>query len=279
MKTPSSHRPHDSEQIVRPWFKQIGMVDLKHVGKEPGPPDFVGRYDGDRIAVEVTRLLPSDGWGLTKERAFAARLRALVARIYREIPDGPRWNVLCEYDPAQPCPSPRSTEWEAEARRALSTPGLGGTFHLVPPHRQHGYGLELHLTPVPRGGAFGHLPEHDPDLVASALGSAPVGELLSALPRVIAEKTSSIRSRSRYLSCDRWWLVLDDDILLAPASILFVPERRRISRCVAECADTALWSKVILYNRRQATPPPDPAPGWFWAIWECPTHPPLPANP
>ena len=67
MNDRSSHRPHDSEQIVLPWFKQIGMVDLRHVGNEPGPPDFVSRYHGECVAVEVTRLLPSEGWGLTKE--------------------------------------------------------------------------------------------------------------------------------------------------------------------------------------------------------------------
>ena len=279
MKARSSHRPNDSEQIVRPWFDQVGVVEISYVGNEPGTPDFVGRHDGECIAVEVTRLLPSEGWGLTKERAFAARLRALVAQVYREAPDGPRWQVLCEYDPAQPCPSPRSSDWKTEVRRALSAPGPGGAFQLVPPNRRHGYGLELHLTPMPPGGAFGHLPEHDPALVASSLGSAPVEELLLALPRVIAEKSSNLRSRSRYLSCDRWWLVLDDDILLAPSSFLTVAEKDRVSRRVAECPDIALWSKVILCNRRQPTPPPDPAPGWFWAIWECRAHRPASRKP
>ncbi|MDD9979841.1 MAG: hypothetical protein OXU81_00515 [Gammaproteobacteria bacterium] len=255
------------------------MVELAHVGNAHGPPDFVGRYDGEYIVVEVTRVLPSEGWGLTKEQAFAARLRTLAAQVYREAPNGPRWHIQCEYDPAQPCPPPRSANWQAEARRALSAPGPGGSFQLVPPDRQQGYGLELHLTPMPPSGAFGHLPEHDPALVASALGSAPLEELLSALPCVIAQKTSDLHSRSRYRSCDRWWLILDDDILLAPASFLTVPERDRVCRCVTECSDIASWSKVVLYNRRQPTPPPDPAPGWFWAIWECPAHAPLPASP
>jgi len=275
----SSYRPHDSEQIVRPWFKQIGMVDLRHVGNEPGPPDFVGRYDGESVAVEVTRLLPSEGWGLTKELAFAARLRALIAQVYRAIPDGPRWHIQCEYDPAQPCPSSRASDWKAGARRALSTSGPGGAFQLLPPDRQRGYGLELHLTPMPPGSAFGHLPEHVSALVTSALGFFPLEELLSALPHVIADKTSKIRSRSRYRSCDRWWLVLDDDILLAPASFLSIAEKDRVSRCVTECLDIATWSKIVLYNRRQPTPPPEPPPGWFWPVWESPAHAPLPPSP
>ena len=259
----SSHSPYDSEQVVRSWFDKVGVVALKHVGKrgQDGPPDFVGRYDNECVAVEVTRLLPSEGWELTKERAFAARLRALVAEVYRKAPNGPRWHVLCEYDPAQACPSPRSTDWEAEARRALDTPGPGGAFQLVPSNRRKGYGLELRLTRTSPDAAFGHLRDHEQHLVASSLGSAPVQELLSALPRVIAGKASKVRSRSRYLSCNRWWLVLDDDILIAPSSILTASERAEISRRVAECPDIALWSKVVLYNRRQPTPAPDPAPG------------------
>ena len=279
MQISSSMSLRGSEAAVHSWFDKIGVVDLEHVGNEPGPPDFVGRYDNECVAVEVSRLLPSDGWGPTKELAFAARLRTLVADVYREAPDGPRWHVLCEYDPAQACPSPRSTDWKSAARRALSTPGPGGVFSLIPPDRQKRYGLELYLTRMPPDAAYGHLPENDPHLVTSALGSAPVQELISALPRVITEKASKVRSRTRYLSCDRWWLVLDDDILIAPSSILTSSERAEVSRRVAECPDIDLWSKVILYNRRQTTAPPDPAPGWFWTIWECSAHAPLPASP
>ena len=279
MQSSSSFSLGGSEAVVRSWFDKIGVVDLKHVGNEPGPPDFVGRYDNEHVAVEVSRLLPSDGWGLTKEMAFAARLRTLVTNIYLEAPDGPRWHVLCEYDPAQACPSPWSTHWKSEARRALSTPGPGGPFQLIPSNRRKGYGLELRLTPAPPRAAFGHLPEHVPHLVTSALGSAPVQELVEALPRVIAQKASKVRSRTRYLSCDQWWLVLDDDILIAPSTILTGRERVGLSRLVAECPDIGLWSKVILYNRRQPTAPPDPAPGWFWTIWECSAYAPLPASP
>ena len=279
MQSSSSLSLRGSEAAVHSWFDQIGVVDLEHVGNEPGPPDFVGRYDNECVAVEVSRLLPSDGWELKKEMAFAARLRTLVADVYREAPDGPRWHVLCEYDPVQACPPRQSTDWESEARRALSTPGPGGTFPLIPPNRQKRYGLELHLTPMPPSAAFGHLREHEPDLVTSALGSARVQELVSALPRVIAEKAFKVRSRTRYLSCDRWWLVLDDDILIAPSSILTSSERAEVSRRVAECPDTGTWSKVILYNRRQPTAPPELAPGWFWTIWEYSAHAPLPASP
>jgi len=131
------------------------------------------------------------------------------------------------------------------------------------------------LTPASHEAALGHLREHDPCLVTSAAGGAPVHELANALPRVIAEKASKVRSRARYRSCTQWWLVLDDDILIAPSWILSSEERTAISERVAQCPDVALWSKVVLFNRWQPTPPPAPAPGWFWTLWESDPHSPL----
>ena len=269
----------ERESFVRPWLEKVGVVGIKQVGDGPGPPDFAGRYDDECVAIEITRLFPSNGWGLTKEMGFAARLRTLIAEVYREFPEGPRWHVTCEYDPSQPCPSPRSTGWQAEARRALSTPGTGDMFPLIPRCQQEGYGLELILLPMRSSGAFGHLREHERHLVTSCLGSVPVVELISALPRVIAEKTRKVRARTRYLSCKQWWLVLDDDILFAPSSILTSGEKEAVSNRVAECPEIGLLSKVVLYNRFQPTPPPDPASGWFWTLRECAAHSPLPPSP
>ena len=269
----------ERELVVQPWLERVGVVGVKHVGAGAGPPDFAGRYDDECVAIEITRVFPSDGWGVKKEMGLAHRLRTLIVEVYREFPDGPRWHVSFEYDPLQPCPSARSSGWQAEARRALSTPGPGGTFRLLPRSQQRGYGLELVLTPTRPGGAFGHLPEHEWGLVTSSLGSAPVVELMSALPRVIAEKTGKVRARTRYRSCKQWWLVLDDDILFAPSSILTSGERETVARRVAECPEIGLWSKIVLYNRFQSTPPPDPAPGWFWTLFECSAHSPLSPSP
>ena len=138
-------------------WKQLGLLRSSRSGDGQGPPDFVGKYDDECVAVEVTRLFPSDGWGVTKEMGFAARLRTLIAKVYREFPDGPRWHVTCEYDPSQPCPSPQSTEWQDKARHALSTAGRGGRFPLISKSRRKGYGVELVLTRVKPSGAFGHL--------------------------------------------------------------------------------------------------------------------------
>ena len=221
-------------------------------------------------------MFPSDGWGVTKEMGFAARLRTLIGKVYRKFPDGPRWHVTCEYDPSQPCPSPQSTEWQDKARHALSTAGRGGRFPLISKSRRKGYGVELVLARVKPSGAFGHLREHEWHLVTSCMGSAPVSELISVLPRVIDTKTSKVRARTRYLSCEQWWLVLDDDILFAPASILGSVERETISRRVAECPGTGLWSKIVLHNRFKPPPLSGTAPRWFWALSECSAHSPLP---
>ena len=279
MSGKASLSQRERESVVRPWLETVGVVGIKHVGDGSGPPDFAGRYDDEYVAIEITQLFPSDRWSVSRERGLAFRLRKLIADIYREFPKGPRWYVTCEYDPSQPCPSSKSTQWKAAARRALSTPGLGGTFPLMPRCQQKGYGLELILSPTSPSGAFGHLPEHEQHLVTSSLGSAPVAELISALPRVIDEKTRKFHKRTRYRSCKQWWLVLDDNILIAPSSFLTSGEKEAVSSCVAECSEIGLWSKVVLYNRFQPTPPPDPAPGWFWTLWECAAHSPLPASP
>ena len=269
----------ERESVVRDWLEKVGVAGLNHVGEGPGPPDFTGYYDEEPVAIEVTRLFPSDGWGVSKEMGFARRLWALIAEVYGEHPDGPRWHVVCEYDPSQPCPSSKSTGWKARARRALSTSGPGGTFRLLPTSQQKGYGLELVLTPVSPDGAFGHLAEHEWGLVTSCLGSAPVQELTSALPGVIAEKARKVRARTRCRSCTQWWLVLDDDVLFAPSSILSTVERDAVAGRVAECTEIGLWSKVVLYNRFQPAPPPAPAPHWFWALFECPGRTLLPPSP
>ena len=269
----------DQESVVRPWLERVGVIGPQHVGSGPGPPDFAGRYDDESVAIEHTRLFPPEGWGRTKEMAFAHRLRTLIAEVYRKFPEGPRWHVSCEYDPSRPCPSPQSTGWQDEARRVLSTPGPGGTFILNEGDQQKGYGLELVLVAVSPNGAFGHLPAHDRGLVTSSLGSIPVTDLMAVLPKVIAEKTPKIRRRTRYLSCNQWWLVLDDDILFAPPSILTTGERQAVSSCVAQCSEIGLWSKVVLYSRYKRTPSPDPSPGWFWTLFECSSHSPLPPSP
>ena len=210
---------------------------------------------------------------------FACRLRKLIAEVCDTSPTGPKWDVICEYDPSQPCPSPSCTTWKTEVRRLLSTPGPGGGFPLLPCSQQKGYGLELVLMPVLPEAALGHLPEHEQYLVASSHGSSPLSELVAVLPSVIAKKTDKVRNRTRCKSCTQWWLLLDDDILIAPSEILRFDERAMISTVVAECPDISLWSKVVLFSRRQPTPPPDLPPGWFWPLWESSVHSPLPSLP
>ena len=279
MSGKASLSQRERESVVRPWLEKVGVVGIKHVGDGSGPPDFAGRYDDECVAIEIMQLFPSHGWSVRMERGLAFRLRKLIADVYEERTDGPWWNVTCEYDPSQPFPSSKSTEWKEAARLALRTPGLGGTFPLMPRGQQKGYGLELILRPTNRSGAFGHLPEHEPDLVSPSRGFLIVEDLISALPRVIEKKTLKFHDRTRYRSCKQWWLVLDDNTLKAPSSVLANREKAAVSSRVAECPEIGLWSKVVLYSRFQPTPPPAPAPGWFWPLWECAAHSPLPLSP
>ena len=86
--------------------------------------------------------------------------------------------------------------------------------------------------------------------------------------------------KSEKAGCYRqWWLVFDDEILIAPIVVLSADERSRIEAGVRECEDTVQLSKIVMVSRFQFTPPPvkqDKQDKWFYAPWEDPRHPPLP---
>ena len=202
---------------------------MKHVGAGAGPPDFAGRYDDECVGIEHRRVFPSDGWGVTTEMGFARRLRTVIAEVYGECANGPRWHVCCEYDPLQPCPSVRSIGWQARARRALSTPGPGGTFPSLPGSQQKGYGLELVLTPTRPGGAFGHLPEHEWGLAPPAeamvfegFGRAPAAAVFCAAAR-IAQVQDRVAVALRTHLAGPALLVVVIALMLWAAGMWFVP--------------------------------------------------------
>ena len=74
--------------------------------------------------------------------------------------------------------------------RALSTPGTGDMFPLIPRCQQEGYGLELILLPMRSSGAFGHLREHERQPCHFMSGLRPCcGANLGAAPRYCRENT------------------------------------------------------------------------------------------
>ena len=91
----------------------------------------------------------------------------------------------------------------------------------------------------------------------------------------IKEKADKVLRGPRAKKYDRWWLVFDDEILIAPADSL-VRERAEIEARVRDSPDRTIWSKIVLMSRFQTVPPPQAAPKRYWSVWEDSKHPPLP---
>ena len=101
MKRPKEEaRPRDSEARVKKWLECVAS-DVRYVGGGEGPPDFVVRFLGDKIAVEVMRMLNGEGWPPERRVAFERELKIVVESVKNEC-DTPRWHVFCEYDPREP---------------------------------------------------------------------------------------------------------------------------------------------------------------------------------
>ena len=105
----------DSEQEVPNWFRQIGATDpprfVGDKGKQ-GPPDWVIRYEGNTIAVEVTLLRDEKkGWPRAMEMGIENKLCELVEKVSWEHGSPLAWQVSCEYAPEQPRRTMRTGKW------------------------------------------------------------------------------------------------------------------------------------------------------------------------
>ena len=261
--------PKDSEISGREWLTQIGAKDIKYTGGRGTPPDFVINYRGSTIAVEVTLLHGEPGWTKTHEKAFDRELQRVIEEVSEEVDDPPRWHASCEYDPRQPQGSMKDGAWKDMARTALRRPGSGGKFQLLPPNRVRGRGVSLVLCPASNEGGL--------TPVCPDMGRLVVPLLVERIAAVVREKTEKVQKVPG--SYDRWWLVFDDEILIAPCSILSSDERCEIETAVRECYGRDQWSKIVLVSRRQMTSPPPKRDKWFHALWQDGRSSPLPASP
>ena len=259
-----------SEISAREWLEQIGATKIRFVGNGGGPPDFLIEYVGETIAVEVTRLLHYEGWERDEEIAFERELQTLIEAVWMEGDSTPRWHVRCEYDPREPCP-PKEM-WIEHAREALRTAGPeGGEYQLLAPETIRGRGVNLELLPASNEGSFSG--------VSTDKGLEVVGTLIERIIDCVSAKAGKIANGKRSKNYSRWWLVLDDEVLIAPVGVLTADERAKIEERIQGCDDRERWSKIVLMSRFQTTPPPPIREKWFYAPWEDPRHPPLPASP
>ena len=263
--------PKGSEIAIGEWLKQIRAENVKYVGSkdQDGPPDWVIEYKGDKVAIEVCLLHDPAGWGKTSEAAFERELAKLIQEESIREAKAPQWHVRCEYDPRESKSSIRKQEeWKSKARKALRTSGSGGGFQLLGSGSRIGRGVILELIPASSAGSFAGVSVDRGSIVAETLTE-----------RIIAEtrkKTEKVLNGERAKSYHRWWLVFDDEVLIAPIEVLAASEQARIATTVQSFADRNLWSKIILVSRFQVVHSPRRPSKWFWAPWEDDRHPPLP---
>lgn len=262
----------DSEKSVEEWLGQIGATKIEHVGDGPGPPDFVIEYAGeDRIAVEACCLHEVKGWDKREYRqrkfSFERELGKLIAEAARGE-NAPRWHAFCEYDGVECVSSIKDRRgWMDKAIKALRTPGTGGEFQLLSKEARRGRGVILTLMPATNEGSFARVSTDEGSIVGTTLSDQIVAG--------ISEKADKVRRGPRAKKYDQWWLVFDDEILVAPADSL-AREHAEIEARVRDLPDTTMWSKIVLMSRFQTVPPPQTAPKRYWSVWEDSNHLPLP---
>ena len=114
--------------------------------------------------------------------------------------------------------------------------------------------------------------------VESGEGMGVALTLADRVGSVVERKTEKLQKGRRATQYHRWWLVLDDDILIVPNGVLSLEERRGVERRVRQCSGRERWSKVVLVSRFQPTRPPPKTPKPFWALWEHPADSSLPQS-
>ena len=262
--------PRGSEVPIGKWLEQIGATDICYVGNIGKTPDFSITYLEERIGVEVVRLLPSEGWDRTREIAFERELKKLINELASDCRN-PRWHSWCRYDARDRCPPPSASQlWKERAREALCTKGLGGEYQLLEPSKLKGRGVVLELHPAANQGGFNGIQSDE--------GYGLEETIIERVVYWVGEKSRLAKKESIDAQYDQLWLILDDDVLVAPSGILG-EDRSRIQERIRERMNTGLWSKVVMVSRFQMEQPRPMMPKWFWALWENPGHPALPRSP
>ena len=295
----SCNQPKESERTAEQWLRQIGAKNIQFLGdkREDGPPDYVIEYASEKIAVEVTLLHHNDGWGNRDEIAFGRKLHDFIAGVL-EDENAPRWHVLqAEYDPREHKPPKTRKEhvwWKERLKTTLLSdvpPGTCLEVQLMRPEARQGRGISLGL--IRAGNEGGPVLRRPGALDVTTdegcwLGASLIERMTEAV-RDKSRKVANARGRgSRAARYGRWWLVLDDEVMIAPNSILEADERRGVEETIRYVNRDGTWSKVVLVSRFQPAGDlcgaPDletlqEQPKWYWPVWEAAEHPPLPPSP
>ena len=247
--------PRGSEVAVEQWLRgRPGLTDLRFVGNQgEGPPDYIARFHGRSVAVEVTKMSLESGWPEKYRIAFERELRAVVQSV-KEDPRAPRWHVLCSYDPRQPRPPRRNGDWRRRIRTALWNSGSRGKLQLIDESSRVGSGVVVEYLPAGNDGSLPLVNEVGAYLVAGAASERIAEE--------VRKKAGKVRSSPAARGFrGQWWLVLDDDVVRFHSE-LNDREWQSIREFVGACkGELAIWSKVVLVSGRSEA---------WTTIWERP---------
>ena len=230
--------PRGSEVPVGIWLETIGAIDVRYVGAGEGPPDYLLQFGGDEVAVEVTRMLDSRGWPEKQRVAFERALATVVETVAKEK-GAPRWHAWCEYDPSMRRPPKAPGEWRPVVEENLRTPGPGGEIQLIPDGSRVGRGVVLGYTPAGNAGSFTG--------VRQDMGIRVAGTVANRIADVVAIKAQKVRNGARARAFPRWWLVLDEEIVIVHP--ILGREWTYVEDHVRFCEGIEQWNKVVLYSR------------------------------
>ena len=164
----------------------------------------------------------------------------------------------------------KGRSWQKRMYKALRS-DYGGEFQLLSPRHIKGEGVTLYLWPASNRGGISQ--------VTTNCGISPCDTLSEQIISILEMTTGKINNGENFNEYNQWWLVFDDEVLVAPKSILSSSETQMIEERIRNCSSRRQWNKIVLMSRFQFVPPPAKPPKWFWPLWEDGKHPVLPKSP
>ena len=229
--------PRGSELQAMDWLADVAG-HVRFVGNGEGPPDFVVRFGGKEVAVEVTRMLDGEGWQPKQRKAFERNLESVIQSVKNES-GAPRWHVFYQYDPTEPRPPRPRGEWMELVRETLRTPGPGGVIQLVPNTSRKGRGVRVTYTPASNDGSFSCLRED--------IGIIGTGTASTRIAACVTEKARKVRAGRRAQGYANWWLVLVEEVVLVHAGL--GEEWSNVRESIRGCEGLNQWDKVVMLSR------------------------------
>ena len=256
----TTNKPKKSERPIGKWLSLIGSTDIEYWGdKSQGPPDFIAKYHGKRIAVEA-RLLP------TKAKKVLTRNKEIercVQRMVEELDAHRVCEVRFDYDPRLPKKSLKYGAWKDGVVEAVRS-GASGEFQVLPDEkRKNTRGIEITISRAPNKV---HVPVQES--MGERIDEKAMTDSIQNVVDIVREKSVKVQRGGRASQYNTWWLVIDGDLLMERGHLLFPGEMEKISLVVRNLDESRQWSKIIVISRLTGN--------HFCPLWESDEQPRLP---